>query len=94
MLGAGNIRVVPRKDLLERYLCTLKEQAAEEAHCKEHLVLLTFGHGTSAHGIEIRDSTLYMKDLRHALQPMSSTTIFTMSCYPGGWLVRPDVIQS
>ena len=34
-----------------------------------------------------------MKDLRRVLQPMSSTTIFTTSCYSDGWLVRPDINQ-
>ncbi|KAJ5669935.1 uncharacterized protein N7477_005298 [Penicillium maclennaniae] len=93
ILGAGNLQVVPRKDLLERYLSTLKEQVAEAARCDEHLVLLIFGHGTKAHGIEVGGSTLHMKDLRHVLRPMSSTTIFTTSCYSGGWLVCPDINQ-
>ncbi|CAG7948665.1 unnamed protein product [Penicillium nalgiovense] len=93
ILEAGNVRVVPRKVLLERYLSTLREQVAEAARCEEHLVLLLFGHGTSAHGIEVGDSILRMKDLRHLLQPTSSTTIFTTSCYSGGWLVRPDINQ-
>ncbi|KAJ5846806.1 hypothetical protein N7534_010475, partial [Penicillium rubens] len=52
-----------------------------------------FGHGTPAHGIEVGDSILHMKDLRHLLQPMSSTTIFTTSCYSGSWLVCPDINQ-
>ncbi|KAJ5302207.1 hypothetical protein N7508_007070 [Penicillium antarcticum] len=93
ILGAGNLRLVPRKDLLERYLSTLKEQAAEAARWEEHLVLLIFGHGTSAHGIEVGGSTMHMEDLRHVLEPMSHTTIFTTSCYSGGWLVRPDINQ-
>jgi hypothetical protein len=84
---------VPRKDLLERYLSTLKEQAAEAARYEEHLVLLIFAHGTSAHEIEVGGSTLHMKDLRHVLQPMSFITIFTTSCYSGGWLVHPDINQ-
>ncbi|KAJ6114010.1 hypothetical protein N7523_007327 [Penicillium sp. IBT 18751x] len=93
VLGAGNLRVVPRKDLLERYFSTLKEQAAEAARCEEHLVLLIFGHGNRDHAIEVGGSTLQMEDLRHVLQPMSSTTIFTTSCFSGGWLVYPDINQ-
>lgn len=34
-----------------------------------------------------------MKDLRRVLQPMSLPTIFTTSCYSGGWLVHPDINQ-
>lgn len=93
VLGAGNVRVVPQKDLLERYLSTLQEQAAEAARCEEHLVLLLFGHGTPAHGIEIGGSILHMKDLRRVVQPLPSTTIFSTSSYSGGWLVRPGINQ-
>ncbi|PLB33765.1 uncharacterized protein BDW47DRAFT_129648 [Aspergillus candidus] len=93
ILEAGNIRVVPRRDLLERYLSTLKEQAAEAARCEEHLVLLFFGHGSPDHGVEVGGSILHMKDLRRLLQPKSPTTIFSTSCYSGGWLVRPDINQ-
>jgi hypothetical protein len=93
ILGAGNIRIVPRKDLLERYLSTLQEQAAEATRCEEHLILLIFGHGTRAHGIEVGGSILHMRDIHRVLQPMSSTTIFTTSCYSGGWIVLPDINQ-
>ena len=84
---------MPRQDLLERYLSTHKEQAAEAARCEEHLVLLFFGHGTPAQGVEVGGSILHMKDIRHLLQPRSSTTIFSKSCYSGGWLVCPDINQ-
>lgn len=93
VLWAGNVRVVPQKDLLERYLSTLQEQAAEAARCEEHLVLLLFGHGTPAHGIEVGGSILHMKDLRRVVQPLSPTTIFSTSSYSGGWLVRPGINQ-
>ncbi|CDM36940.1 unnamed protein product [Penicillium roqueforti FM164] len=50
-------------------------------------------HSSNAHGIEVGGSVLDMKDLRHVLQPMPSTTIFSTSYYSGGWLVRPDINQ-
>lgn len=42
ILEAGNIHAVPRQDLFEKEISTLKEQAAEAARCEEHLVLLFF----------------------------------------------------
>ncbi|KAJ5298814.1 uncharacterized protein N7443_006934 [Penicillium atrosanguineum] len=64
ILKAGNLRVVPRDFLLERYLNTLQEQAAEAARLREHLVLLIFGHGSSTHDVEVAGSILRLRDLR------------------------------
>ncbi|KAF5863482.1 hypothetical protein ETB97_009983 [Aspergillus alliaceus] len=93
ILEAGNLRVVPRDILLERYLNTLQEQAAEAALLGEQLVLLIFGHGTSEYGVEVGGSILRIGDLRRVLQNRSQVTLFTTSCYSGGWLVLPDIGQ-
>jgi hypothetical protein len=93
ILEAGNLRVVPRDILLERYLNTLQEQAAEAARLREHLVLLIFGHGTPEYGVEVGESILRIGDLRRVLQNKSQVTLFTTSCYSGGWLVLPDIGQ-
>ncbi|KAL2829269.1 hypothetical protein BDW59DRAFT_142411 [Aspergillus cavernicola] len=93
ILEAGNLRVVPRDILLERYLNTLQEQAAEAARLREHLVLLIFGHGTPEYGVEVGRSILRIGDLRRVLQNRSQVTLFTTSCYSGGWLVLPDIGQ-
>ncbi|KAJ5684485.1 uncharacterized protein N7477_000830 [Penicillium maclennaniae] len=93
ILKAGNLRVVPRDILLERYLNTLQEQAAEAAHLQEHLVLLIFGHGSPTHGVEVGGSILRLGDLRRVLRNRSQVTLFTTSCYSGGWLVQPDIGQ-
>ncbi|KAJ5142221.1 hypothetical protein N7526_003216 [Penicillium atrosanguineum] len=93
ILKAGNLRVVPRDFLLERYLNTLQEQAAEAARLREHLVLLIFGHGSSTHDVEVAGSILRLRDLRQVLRNRSQVTLFTTSCYSGGWLVLPDIGQ-
>ncbi|KAJ5561365.1 hypothetical protein N7461_000126 [Penicillium sp. DV-2018c] len=89
--AAGNIRHVQRKDLVERYLSTLGAEAAEATRNQEHLMLLIFAHGTEAHGLEVGDSILQIKDLVRSLQGKSNVTLFSTSCYSGGWLVRPDL---
>jgi hypothetical protein len=42
---AGNLQVVSRADLLERFLATLAEQARLASDLNEHLLVLIFGHG-------------------------------------------------
>jgi hypothetical protein len=91
ILAARNIRYVERKDLVERYLSTLRAEAAEATRNQEHLMLLIFAHGTEAHGLEVGDSILQMQDLLRSLQAKSNVTLFSNSCYSGGWLVRPDL---
>ncbi|KAJ1707381.1 hypothetical protein G4B11_008311 [Aspergillus flavus] len=93
ILQAGNIRVVPRTILLERYLNTLREQAAEAARHEEHLVLLIMGHGTTDYDVEVGGSILHMKDIRRVLRNKCQVTLFITSCYSGGWLVLPDFGQ-
>ncbi|KAE8145101.1 hypothetical protein BDV25DRAFT_144966 [Aspergillus avenaceus] len=93
ILEAGNLRVVPRDILLEQYLNTLQEQAAEAARLGEYLVLLIFGHGTPNYGVEVGGSILRIEDLHRVLQNKSQVTLFTTSCYSGGWLVIPDIRQ-
>ncbi|KAJ5241414.1 uncharacterized protein N7469_003005 [Penicillium citrinum] len=90
---AGNLRVVPRNILLERYLSTLQEQVAEASRLQEHLVLFIFGHGTPEYDVEIGGSMLRMGDLRREIRNRPQVTLFTTSCYSGGWLVVPDIRQ-
>ncbi|CAG8146190.1 unnamed protein product [Penicillium salamii] len=90
---AGNLRVVPRNILLERYLSTLREQVAEASRLQEHLVLFIFGHGTPKYDVEIAGSMLRMEDIRREIRNRSQVTLFTTSCYSGGWLVVPDLRQ-
>ncbi|KAJ5941037.1 hypothetical protein N7516_001205 [Penicillium verrucosum] len=42
-------------------------------------------------GSSVAGSILHMSDLRRVLQNRSQVTIFTTSCYSGGWLVLPDI---
>lgn len=97
---AGNIRVVPREALLERFLSTLREQATIASQRKEQLIVFIFGHGDlDTHGVYLgkpsgrRDQypDLLIQDFRRALPPDVNVTLFITSCYSGGWLVEPRV---
>lgn len=96
---AGNIRVVPRSILLERFLNTVKEQARIAADSNEHLVILLFGHGEdSTYGVAIGGECdaldapkLNIEDIKRVIRPDAPVTLFMTSCYSGGWLVQPNI---
>lgn len=78
-LALGNLRVVSRDDLLERYLNTIREQAIEAERLNEYLVLLIFGHGSLDHHVSVGNHFLEMKDLQRILQGKSLVTIFPVT---------------
>lgn len=96
---AGNIRVVDRLVLLERFVKTVEEQAREAKKNSEHLIILIFGHGQyGQYGVyigganpESSPSVLQVRRLRQAISRGLNTTLLLTSCYSGGWLVQPDV---
>ncbi|KAJ5983221.1 hypothetical protein N7481_005320 [Penicillium waksmanii] len=90
IVDGGRVRVVPRDMLLERFMNSVREQVAEARSREEHLLLLIFGHGTPAYGVEVANAILQIADLRRVLRDTPDVTIFTTSCYSGGWLVFPD----
>jgi hypothetical protein len=55
--SSGKLRVVPSKDLLERFLSTLKSEVDIAAQRKQPVLVLVFGHGDDkAHGVFIGGS--------------------------------------
>ncbi|KAJ9269632.1 hypothetical protein DTO212C5_4243 [Paecilomyces variotii] len=95
---AGNLRVVQREDLLERFLSTLREQAQLAVEAEEHLLIFLFGHGNSgSYGIFVggkgdpeKAPELHMSQVKRLLPKKASVTIVMTSCFSGGWLVKPD----
>jgi hypothetical protein len=90
IVDGGRVRVVPRDMLLERFMNTVREQVTKARSREEHLVLLIFGHGTREYGVEVANAILQIANLRRVLRDTPDVTIFTTSCYSGGWLVFPD----
>jgi hypothetical protein len=98
---AGNIRVVPRPDLLERFISTVRDQARIAADFDEHLVLLIFGHGEeSSYGVAIGGECdagdnnvpkLKIEYIQRAIRRNAPVTLFMNSCFSGGWLVQPNI---
>lgn len=84
---AGNIRVVDRLVLLERFVETVEEQAREAAKNSEHLIILIFGRGRGGdYGVYIGEpdhSVLQVRRLRQAIPRGLNTTLLLTSRYSG-----------
>ncbi|KAL1963676.1 hypothetical protein VTN77DRAFT_7880 [Rasamsonia byssochlamydoides] len=99
---AGNLWVVPREDLLERFLSTLREQVRLAAEADEHLLILIFGHGDpNSYGVFVggkgdpeKAPILHMNNVKRLLPKNASVTLLMTSCFSGGWLVQPDLTDS
>lgn len=75
VLGSNNLRIVPRRDLLERFLNTVRSEAQKAVVNKATLIILIFGHGNTREegGVWIGggNDVLKMKDLRRILPKQS-----------------------
>ncbi|KAM5478574.1 hypothetical protein McanCB56680_006265 [Microsporum canis] len=94
-----NIQVVPRPDLLDRFLSTLRKQALVAAERQEQLIVFIFSHGDiDTYGVHLGSLTenpnkyhlLLMRDFTHVIPKETKVTLFTASCYSGGWLAQTN----
>ncbi|PGH11615.1 hypothetical protein AJ79_04755 [Helicocarpus griseus UAMH5409] len=93
----GNrLRVVPRMDLLERFVATLREQSRLAADEKEPLPVLIFSHGNedtygTQMGVARPDSALMLQvlDVHKAIDSRADVTLLLTSCYSAGWTIKP-----
>jgi hypothetical protein len=98
MEAAGNVRVVHPKDLLERFLSTLKKEIEIANQKNQPVLVLVFGHGDEGtHGIAIGATTptnaprLTRPTFGFALKKGVEVNLVTTSCYSGGWVVTPKL---
>jgi hypothetical protein len=93
----AGFRVFEPKDLLERFLGTLKSEIREAAQTKQPVLVLIFGHGErETSGIFIgcnEGGSLKLNPARLAsvLQKEVQTTMVLTSCYSGGWIMNPNL---
>jgi hypothetical protein len=92
----AGFRVFEPKDLLERFLATLKSEIKEAARTKQPVLVLIFGHGEEkTPGIFIGcDEGGFLKltraRLASVLQKEVQTTMILTTCYSGGWIMKPN----
>ncbi|EED22995.1 hypothetical protein TSTA_064610 [Talaromyces stipitatus ATCC 10500] len=70
----------PRPELLEHFLCTLREQSYPAVNEDQHLVVLIFGHGDQmTFGVALGENkpNLHTQDVKRAIKPGTSVTLFT-----------------
>lgn len=87
------------KDLLERFLSTLRSEVQAAAQNKQPVLVLIFGHGLFGNssvfmGCGLGGSWLMSEDhLASVLQKAVQTTLILTSCYSGGWVMKPNKNQ-
>lgn len=97
--SAGNVRVVPKEILLERFVRTVEDEARSARNFDETLILLIFGHGDSdSCGVYIGGKTsmdenyiLKIELIKRVLPSNLNVTLFMTPCFSGGWLVQPNL---
>ncbi|KAI9760854.1 MAG: hypothetical protein M1840_002187 [Geoglossum simile] len=99
ILSPGNIRVVPPKLLLERFLATVRSECIIAREQMQSVFLLIFGHGTkSTYGIAIGGEgdvgnapLLSINSLKQAVGSKVGVGMLLTSCYSGGWVIQPQL---
>ena len=92
----AGFRVIKPKDLLERFLGTLKSEIKEAARTKQPVLILVFGHGQEETtgiymGCDAQGTwKLNRERLTSVLQKNVQTTMILTSCYSGGWIMDPN----
>ncbi|PGG99021.1 hypothetical protein AJ79_08720 [Helicocarpus griseus UAMH5409] len=92
-----NILVIPSKDLLERFLATLRSETQLAAKEDQPVRVFIFGHGEQGnYGFAIGgegsvDSApkLTLQKFNSAIYTGVDVSLFTTSCYSGGWAIKP-----
>jgi hypothetical protein len=96
----AGFRVFKPKDLLERFLGTLKSEIREASRTKQPVLVLIFGHGEKKNsgiffGCDVDGSwKLNRERLASVLQKEVQTTMILTSCYSGGWIMNPNLNEN
>lgn len=94
-----NIRVIPPKVLLERFLTILNSEMRIAAKENQPVLVLIFGHGDECNygvaiggqGSSLDAPRLTRRKFNAAVHSGVDLNLLTTSCYSGGWLVKPMV---
>lgn len=97
--NSKNIRVIPPKDLLKRFLAILKSETQIAAKENQPILVLVFGHGDEGNygvaiggqGCSLDAPRLTRRKLNAAIHPGVDLNLLITSFYSGGWLVKPMV---
>ncbi|KAK2810776.1 hypothetical protein FQN50_002599 [Emmonsiellopsis sp. PD_5] len=94
--ASNNIRVISPKDLLERFLATLRSETEIALKENQSVLVLVFGHGEEGDfGVAVggegpvgKAPRLTRQIFNAAIQPGVGLNLFTTSFFSGAWLVR------
>lgn len=93
---AGNLCVTTPKDLLERFLATIRREGQIAAVNEESVLLLIVGHGDlDNYGVLIGGETdataaprLTIENLNNLIGNIANVALVTTSCFSGGWITK------
>ncbi|KAK2766517.1 hypothetical protein FQN53_006686 [Emmonsiellopsis sp. PD_33] len=94
--ASKNIRVIPPKDLLERFLATLRSETQVALKENQSVLVLVFGHGeegdfgfaVGGEGPVGKAPRLTRQKFNAAIQPGVDINLLATSFFSGAWLVR------
>ncbi|KAL4778857.1 hypothetical protein BJX76DRAFT_121125 [Aspergillus varians] len=95
--ASNNIRVIPPKDLLERFLATLSSETRIAAMENQPVLVFVFGHGEEGNfGVAIggagsaeKAPKLTRQKFNSAIRTGVDLTLLITSCFSGGWALKP-----
>ncbi|KAE8377808.1 hypothetical protein BDV26DRAFT_292795 [Aspergillus bertholletiae] len=95
--ASKNIRVIPPKDLLERFLATLRSESQMAMEKNQPLLVFVFGHGEAdTFGVAVGGECLAEKTPKLTREKFNSAirtgvnlTLLITSCFSGGWVLKP-----
>lgn len=99
---ANNIRVIPRRDLCESFLSTIRSEIVSVLQNQQPLLLMVFGHGEEeTHSILIgwksgRPEKFRISEMNKLLDICSNgrapeISLLTTARYSGGWAMMPHL---
>ncbi|KAH8651889.1 hypothetical protein BGZ60DRAFT_520024 [Tricladium varicosporioides] len=99
-LQTNDIRVFKPRDLLERFLATLKSEIEIAQRNKQSVLVFVFGHGEEDnHGVGIGGSSmedaprLTRQSFNTCLKKDVDVSLVITSCFSGGWIQKPLLLS-
>ncbi|KAK3349124.1 hypothetical protein B0T25DRAFT_481571 [Lasiosphaeria hispida] len=93
--GITPVTLVEPAKMIDRFLSEVNEASLRAKNSGYPLLLMVFCHGVEGYYLCLNNGTRHkgisIVQLKAALQPGVSVTLFTTACFSGGWAVTPEL---
>ncbi|KAK3348584.1 hypothetical protein B0T25DRAFT_503297 [Lasiosphaeria hispida] len=90
-----SVTLVEPAKMIDRFLSEVNEASLRAKNSGYPLLLMVFCHGIEGHNLCLDNGTRHkgisIVQLKAALEPGVSVTLFTTACFSGGWAVTPEL---